>query len=165
MNKGFIHVYYGEGKGKTTSAIGLGIRALGSKDKVIMIQFLKNDRLGESKTLKHLEPSFKVFRFEKEHGLIDELDDEEKAELKSETKNALNFASKVMDTGECDILILDEVLNCVEQGIITELELCDLIDNKSEDMEVILTGRMLPESVAIRADYISYIKTIKRPIK
>jgi len=130
MKQGFIHIYYGEGKGKTTSAIGLGIRALGNNNKVIMIQFLKDDILGEAKTLKNLEPSFKVFGFDKKHGVIEEMDNEEKEELRSEIKNVLNFANKVMDTGECDVLILDEILNCVEQGMLTEKELGELIDSK-----------------------------------
>jgi cob(I)alamin adenosyltransferase len=165
LEKGFVHVYYGDGKGKTTSAIGFGIRALGNNDKVIMIQFLKKSKLGESETLRNLEPYFKVFDFEKKHGMIEELNDEEKEELKSATKNAFNFASKVMDTGECDVLILDEILNAVEQELIKETDLCDLIDSKSENMEVILTGRMLSENIAKRADYISYVKAIKHPGK
>ncbi|MBE6022037.1 MAG: cob(I)yrinic acid a,c-diamide adenosyltransferase [Cellulosilyticum sp.] len=164
MENGLVQVYYGKGKGKTTSAIGLGIRALGNDYKVIMIQFLKNDMTGECKMIKDLEPNFKIFHFEKKRGFTWQLNDEEKQELKSETSNALKFASKVMDTGQCDVLILDEILNSLELGFVSEEDVCSLIDQKSDDVELVLTGRSLPESIAQRADYISCIENIKHPM-
>lgn len=165
MENGLVQVYCGNGKGKTTAAIGLGIRAVGNDYKVIMIQFLKNDSTGECRTIKSLEPDFKIFHFEKKRGFTWELSDEEKNELRSETSNALKFASKVMDTGQCDVLILDELLNSLELGFVSEEEVCELIDNKAEDVELILTGRNLPESIAQRADYISKIEDIKHPME
>lgn len=165
MEKGLVEVYYGTGKGKTTAAIGLGIRALGNNYKVIMVQFLKNDDTSECKMLKNLEPQFKVFNFEKKRGFTWELTEEEKAEITSETQNALKFASKVMDTGECDVLILDEILNTVGLGLIGEDALCELIDNKPEEVELVLTGRTLSEEIAKRADYISNIEAIKHPME
>lgn len=165
MENGLVQVYYGKGKGKTTAAIGLGIRAIGNDYKVIMIQFLKHDTTGECKTIKALEPGFKVFHFEKRRGFTWQLNDEEKQELKSETSNALKFASKVMDTGQCDVLILDEILNSLELGFVSEEEVCELIDNKSDDVELVLTGQSLPESIKQRADYISYIEDIKHPME
>lgn len=164
MENGLVQVYYGKGKGKTTAAIGLGIRAIGNGYKVIMIQFLKHDATGECKMIKTLEPDFKIFHFEKKRGFTWQLNEEEKQELRSETSNALKFASKVMDTGQCDILILDEILNSLELGFVSEEEVNALIDNKSDDVELVLTGRTLPESVAKRADYISCIESIKHPM-
>ena len=165
MENGLVQVYYGKGKGKTTAAIGLGIRALGNDYKVIMIQFLKHDTTGECRMIKALEPNFKIFHFEKKRGFTWQLNEEEKQELKSETSNALKFASKVMDTGQCDVLILDEILNSLELGFISEEEVCNLIDSKSDDVELVLTGRSLPESIAKRADYISCIENIKHPME
>lgn len=165
MEKGLVQVYYGPGKGKTTAAIGLGIRALGNNYKVIMVQFLKNTSTSECKMLQNLEPQFKVFNFEKERGFTWELTDEEKLEITSETKNALKFASKVMDTGECDVLILDEILNTLGLGLIDEALLCEFIDNKPEEVELVLTGRTLTEEIAKRADYISHIDAIKHPME
>jgi cob(I)alamin adenosyltransferase len=164
MEKGFVQVYCGAGKGKTTAAIGQGIRAIGGQYKVIMIQFLKTPHTGECSILKNLEPYFKVFHFEKDHDFTWMLNEEEKEELKSETQNALNFANKVMDTRECDMLILDEILNSLQQNLLTEIELCNLIDNKPEDMELVLTGRLLPGCIAERADYISLIEAVKHPM-
>lgn len=165
MENGLIQVYCGNGKGKTTAAIGLGIRAIGNNYKVIMIQFLKNDSTGECRMIKTLEPDFKIFHFEKKRGFTWQLNEDEKQELRSETSNALKFASKVMDTGQCDVLILDEVLNSLELGFVTEEEICELIDGKSEDVELVLTGRNLPDSIAQRADYISRIEDIKHPME
>lgn len=164
MEKGLVQVYYGKGKGKTTAAIGLGIRAIGNDYKVIMIQFLKHDTTGECRMLKELEPDFKIFHFEKRRGFTWQLSEEEKKELRSETSNALKFASKVMDTGQCDVLILDELLNSLELGFVTGEEVCTLIDNKSEDVELVLTGRSLPDCIAERADYISHIEEVKHPM-
>lgn len=165
MENGLVEVYCGDGKGKTTAAIGLGIRALGNNFKVIMIQFLKNDDTSECKMLKQLEPYFKVFHFEKKRGFTWELTDEEKQELKSEIKNALKFAAKVMDTGECDILILDELLNAVSLGFIEEGEVCELIKNKPNEVEMVLTGRELPKKIEELADYISCIEAKRHPME
>lgn len=165
MEKGLVQIYCGNGKGKTTAAIGLGIRAIGNKLKVIMIQFLKNDGTGECKALKALEPQFKVFHFEKKRGFTWTLTEEEKIELKNEIKMAMKFAKKVMDTGECDILILDEVLGAVAGEFIKIEELCELIDSKPEYVELVLTGRDVPEEVKIRASYISQIEAVRHPIE
>ena len=92
MEKGLVQVYCGEGKGKTTAAIGLGIRAIGSHLKVIMIQFLKNDDTGECRVLKELEPTFKVFHFEKHRGFTWTLSEEEKSELRIEMQDRKSVA-------------------------------------------------------------------------
>lgn len=163
-----IQVYYGDGKGKTTAAIGQGIRALGNHYKVIMIQFLKNENTCECKFLKHLEPDFTVFHFEKKHKFSWDLTNEEKKEIALETSNALNFAAKVIDAGQCDILILDEVLNSIALGLANEEDVCELMDSIIEDdtnaIELILTGNTVPSSIAKRADYLSNIVNIKHPI-
>ncbi len=163
MENKLTQIYYGQGKGKTTAAVGIGIRAIGNEQKVIMIQFMKADGSGECKVLKNLEPYFKVFHFERKRELNWQLTGEEMAELQSETLNALKFASKVMDTGECDVLILDEILNSVEWGVISEEQICELIESKSSDVELILTGRKLPLSIADKADYIIKVDDIKKP--
>lgn len=163
METGLVQVYFGNGKGKTTAAIGQGIRATGRGLKVIMIQFLKGGVSGELNTLTKLEPDFKVFRFEKDRDFYFALSATEKEELKMEIINALKFAKKVLDTKECDFLILDEVLGVVENGIIEEEELKTFIKNKPQHMELILTGRKLPSSLVDDIDYISEIVQIKHP--
>lgn len=163
MKKGMVQVYCGNGKGKTTATIGLGIRALGNNMKVIMIQFLKNDDTGECRFLKELEPAFKVFHFEKNRGFTWTLNDEEKKELKQEIDMALKFAKKVMDTGECDILILDELLAALQTEFVDLETVIELIDAKPDAMELVLTGRILPEALVDKVDYISRIEAVKHP--
>lgn len=163
MEIGLVQVYCGNGKGKTTSAIGQGIRATGRGLKVIMIQFLKGRPTGELKTLSKLEPDFKVFRFEKERGFYKQLTSTEQEELKMEIENAMKFAKKIFDTKECDVLILDEILGVLENKIISDEELSTFIKSKPQNMELILTGRKLPEGLKEYADYISEINVIKHP--
>ena len=163
MEIGLIQVYCGEGKGKTTAAIGQGIRATGKGLKVIMIQFLKGGLSGELKTLSKLEPDFKVFRFEKARGFFNELTPTEKNELKMEISNAMKFARKVFDTKECELLILDEILGVVENQLVTEDELLTFLMSKPQGMELVLTGRKLPEAFKDHVDYISEIQSVKHP--
>lgn len=165
MKNGLTQVYCGNGKGKTTAAIGLGIRAIGNHMKVIMIQFLKNNDTGECELLKQLEPNFKVFHFEKNRGFTWSLSEEEKNELKQEIGMAIKFAKKVMDTDECDVLILDEILAAVQLGYVSVETLIELVESKSDTMELVLTGRELPEEVAEHVDYISNIQAIKHPME
>ncbi len=164
MQKGLVQVYCGNGKGKTTAAVGLGIRAIGNHLKVIMIQFLKNDTSGECQILKQMEPNFKVFHFEKSRGFTWELTEEEKNELRQEIAIALKFAKKVMDTMECDILILDEVLGAVQENFISEETLLELVEMKPDAMELVLTGRICPEVLKPHVDYISCIEAEKHPM-
>ncbi|MFP4698170.1 MAG: cob(I)yrinic acid a,c-diamide adenosyltransferase [Eubacteriales bacterium] len=163
MRKGFIQVYCGSGKGKTTAAIGQGIRAVGQGMKVIMIQFLKGKPTGEVEGLKRLEPEFKVFRFEKQTKFIFEMSKEEKNDMISDIKNGLNFAKKVLDIRECDILILDEILGVVESELLSIEELKSLIKSKREDMELVITGRVMPKELYDDVDYISTIEETKHP--
>lgn len=163
MDMGLVQAYCGLGKGKTTAAIGQGIRALGSDHKVIMIQFLKGGVMGEVKTLKKLEPDFKVFTFEKKRDFFYKLSKDEKEELKMEIENALKFAKKVLETKECDVLILDEILGVIENEIISVESINEMIINKPREVEIILTGRILPKSMIENIDYISNIKKEKHP--
>jgi len=159
LNDGYIQVYYGDGKGKTTAAIGQGIRAIGKDKKVIMIQFLNESDNYDAESLKKLEPEFKVFNFVRKK--TDNIDVSE--EIKTEVNTALNFAKKVFDTGECDVLILDEVIAAVDRGYITEQIIYDLLERKPGNISVILTGRVLLASIAEKSDYIYYIRTEKKP--
>ena len=163
MEKGLIQVYCGDGKGKTTAAIGQGIRAVGQGMKVIMIQFLKSPSSGEINVIKKLEPDFKVFNFERTRIFLG-IKRRRKNELKNDITNGINFAKKVLDTQECDMLILDELLGVVENNLITEDELCSLLDNKPIETEIILTGRKLPKKIEEIVHYVSWIEEKKHPI-
>ncbi len=156
-----IHVYTGDGKGKTTAALGLGLRAAGSGYSVAMVQFLKDEPTGELEAIKKL-PNFKVFRFQKKtKGFFCDMSAEEKEILKIETEEALIFAENLLKTCGCDVLILDEIFICLSCGIVSEERLIKLL--QTGNSEIILTGRDAPESIRDTADYVSEIRAEKHP--
>lgn len=162
MNKGTIQVICGEGKGKTTAALGMGIGALTKNKTVIMIQFLKGSSgNGSLEILERLEPEMKIFRFEKSDDFFENLTKEQQEEERMNILNGLNFARKVVTTGECDLLILDEVLGLVDQKIIENEELIKLLCSKVEEMDIIMTGRVLPKEIGALADGILEIDHVK----
>ena len=158
---GSIQVYYGNGRGKTTAALGLGIRAAGVGKQVIMVQFLKKKHSDTLDFLKKLEPELQIFRFEKAACGYSDLSPKEKQEQMLYIKNALGYSRKVLDTGQCDLLILDEIFGLVDYNIITIEELMDLIAVKKDSMDLILTGRNLPDEVREIADCVYSIQREK----
>ena len=114
MKHGKIKIFTGTGRGKTPAALGLALQTAAEGGQVTIIQFLKGRGLGESEFVKRLEPEIKLFRFEKAEDCFDDLSEEEKKEAIMNIKNGLNFARKVLSTGECDLLVLDEVLGLVD---------------------------------------------------
>lgn len=155
MDKGYVHIFCGEGKGKTTAAIGQAIRVASMGQSVIIIQFLKEKLSEEIRFIQRLEPEIKLFRFQKADRAFSQLTQEEQAEEAQNIRNGWNFAKKVMVTQECDVLILDEVLALGETGIITEEEMESLIASKDENMSLILTGAHCCESLWQYADAVT----------
>ena len=159
MDKGTVQVIYGTGKGKTGAALGRALQVHNQGKTVIVIQFMKGSTAGtDSEILKRLEPEMKVFRFEKQAVGFKHLSPGEKREELMNIRNGLNFARKVTGTGECDLLILDEILDLLEYGILTEEELKDLVREKEDSMELILTGRRCPEGLKSSVDCISHME-------
>ena len=162
MEGGEVRIIYGCGTGKTTAAIGMGIRRIAAGRTVSMVQFLKgNSEQDMLEVLQRLEPELKVFRFERFEDCYDELDETHRQEEQINIRNGLNFARKVMSTESCDVLILDEVLGIVDEGILTEEELMQIIDSKPDEMELILTGKVLGDGIKRRADSISRVEREK----
>ncbi len=160
MGNGAIYIYSGDGRGKSSAAIGRAVQAAAVGKKVIIIQFLKRKGMGDSEFLRRMEPEIKLFRFEKSEENFAELPDEKKKEEVINIKNGINFAKKVLTTGEYDLLILDEVLGLVEQEILTADELKTLLQYKG-DTDIILTGTMLKDEICVLADDVSRIETVK----
>jgi len=157
-----VEVICGEGHKKTSLALGKGIAALTEQKKVIMIQFLKGNAKNDGiQLLKGLEPGFKLFRFEKSCFFFEDLSEEEKKEELMNIRNGFNFARKVVTTGECDVLILDEVLGLIDRNIITLEDFEHLLESKEDEMSMILTGKIFPEKLRPYIDAISTIEHIK----
>ena len=161
MGKGLVKVYCGEGKGKSTSSLGRALVCASEGKVVFVIQFLKGRMSGKLDYLRKLEPDIQVFRFEKEQGYYLDLSEEEKLEENINIQNGLNFARKVLSIGECDVLILDEILGLVDLGIIDSDYVINLIRMKSDDTELILTGRNLPEAILPYTDYVSRLDIVR----
>ena len=111
--------------------------------------------------MKKLEPEIKVFQFEKSDALYENLSAEEQKEARLNIKNGVNFARKVLQTGECDLLILDEMLGLVDAGLLEKDELKSLLESRSGGMDLILTGRTMDESIRACVDEIYKIKSEK----
>lgn len=161
MGSGKIQIFYGDGLGKTTAAIGTGIRAVDEHKTVIIIQFLKGRHQKEESVLKRLEPEMKIFRFEKSTSRFEDLSDQEKQDELLNIRNGLNFGKKVLLTRECDMLILDEVLGLLDQGIISEEDILKLIESRDEGVDLILTGKSCSQGILSSADLISEMKAVK----
>lgn len=160
MEKGSVTIYSGDGRGKSPAALGRAVQTAVRGGCVVLIQFLKGRGLEESDFLRRLEPEIKLFRFEKSDENFEELPEERKQDEISNIRNGINYAKKVLSTGECDLLILDEVLGLVEKGILHAEDLKSLLDCRGAT-DVILTGINLSDEVCILADEVSKIETVK----
>lgn len=162
MEKGLVQVYSGEGHGESGVALGKAIQMASMGRDVVIINFLRGNQNEEF--LKRLEPEIKIFRFEKSEEEFEQLSDARKQEEIHNIKNGLNFAKKVLTTGECSLLILDEVLGLIDKGIITKEDLSHILDARSEETDIILTGTKLNDNICELADEIFRIEEVNYKI-
>lgn len=165
IENGCIQVYTGNGKGKTTAAVGLGVRAVGCGNKVIMIQFLKGGKTGELKALERLLPDFQVFRFEKPRDFVWNLNEEEKNVLIGEIEKAFAFAKDAIHQNKCNVLILDEFIGVITNGFLGVAAVVEFLKDKPKNVEIIMTGRNVPAEITEVAHYVSQIEPIKHPFE
>jgi cob(I)alamin adenosyltransferase len=163
MKRGLVQVYTGDGKGKTTAAAGLALRAAGRGLKVIFIQFLKSSDSGEVMLIEKSIPEIQVKRFCSQEKFIWNMDKDEREILKSDTRRGFDEALVIAAEGDSDILILDEIFGSCMNGFITADEILDLIKKKSTEMELVLTGRDAPREIIEAADLVTEMKNIKHP--
>ena len=160
MSEGTIQIYTGDGRGKSPAALGRAVQAAAMGEQVVIIQFLKGKGLEDTEFVRRLEPDIKLFRFEKSDENYEELPEEKKAEEIMNIRNGINFAKKVLTTGECDLLVLDEVLGLLDKDIIEVEDVKHLLEMRGET-NIILTGITLNDEVCILADEVSKIETLK----
>lgn len=156
--KGYIHIYCGDGKGKTTASIGLAVRAAGSGKKVVIAQFLKGQPTSEINSLRYI-PEITFLRSTENPKFVFQMNEEEKAAYCKEQCEFLEQAFSVA----CDVLILDEIVGACAIGMVNEKRLLELLANKPEHLEVVMTGRDPSPALADTADYLSEICKIKHP--
>lgn len=161
MRKNTIRIIYGPRNGKSASAVGYGLLGALAGKKVIIVQFLKG--VLEEKSLEILERmdlEMKVFRFERSRCYFEDLPEDQKKEETMNLRNGFNFAKKVMATGECDLLILDEVLGLVDQEVISREEFIRFLQSADDETDLIMTGRVCPDEIRQYADQISYVENL-----
>jgi len=163
MARGLVHFYFGDGKGKTTAALGLALRAAGCDKNVIIVQFLKDWKCGEIQSLSHL-PNVHVLRGKSSGGsFVFEMTDEEKDETKNIHDKNLEAAIEFQNKGQCDLLVLDEVVDAYSLSLLDSTLFEELLSNKPEALELVLTGHEFNEFVCEHADYVTKMKKIKHP--
>lgn len=160
MKQGKIHIFTGDGHGKTPAAIGEALYAASEGKSVVIVQFLKANTILNAEYMQRLEPEIKFFRFEKANEDYEKLSDQEREEEKMNILNGLNYARKVLSTGECDLVILDEVLGLLDVDIMTVEELKAILDVKADDTTLIMTGIQLSDEVCFLADEVSKIEPV-----
>ena len=161
--RGLLIVYTGDGKGKTTAALGLAFRAVGRGWKVLMIQFGKGSwHYAELDTARRLAPDFEIIPMGK--GFYKILDDQyTEEEHRAAAHRALEFSRAQMLSGQYDLLILDEVNGAVTAGLLPLAEVLQLIDEKPADLTLALTGRNAAPEVIAHADLVTEMREIKHP--
>ncbi len=159
LKQGFVHVYTGNGKGKSTSAVGQAARAAGHGLKIYILQLMKDFPYGEIKALEHLKENIEVEQVCKDDWVFKkQLPPEEE---KAKALKALNTTKDKMLSGKYDIIILDEAIVSIYFKLIDENVVIELIKSKPSEVELIITGRYCPQSIIDLADLVSEMKEIK----
>lgn len=161
MAKGMVHVYTGDGKGKTTAAAGLAARALGQGLRVAFFQFLKTGLSGEVISLAQL--GAEVFAPQGSGKFVWEMDDVEKAACAQQQQSTMERAFDMAP--EFDLLVLDEVVCAVEAGLLALEDLRQLLEDRPEELEVVLTGRGADEELLQLGDYVTEMKMLAHPFE
>ncbi len=164
MAEGLIHLYCGDGKGKTTAALGLALRFAGTGKKILIVQFFKTMDSSELISLQKI-PEIEVCRNTVKFSFFDEMNDKQLEAVTKENNRNLSLAAERMNSGQCDMLILDEIAGCYNYNLIDREAVDRLIKQKRSDMELVLTGIYPPESFVAAADYITQMTCLRHPFE
>ncbi len=159
LKEGFVQVYTGNGKGKTTAALGLALRAAGSGLKSYIAQFMKEFPYNELNSLKHLSNWIIIEQFGGD-GFVYKKEPPGEEEIRK-VKNGLNKAKEKMLSGEYDIIILDEACVSIYFNLLTVDDILDFIKLKPQQVEIVITGRYCPQEIIDVADLVTEMKEIK----
>lgn len=160
--KGLIHIYCGDGKGKTTASMGLAIRAAGNGMNVLFTQFLKGSDTSELNSLKQIK-EITVLRNAIDYGFFNQMTEEDKEAITKLHNETLLQAIQAVKDKTVDLLILDEIIATYNYNLVDKHLVDELIQSKPEYLELVLTGRDPAEHFIAAADYVSEIKKVKHP--
>ena len=155
---GRIHIYYGDGKGKTTAAVGLAVRAAGSGLKVLFFQFLKDNSSNVRKILEAL-PGVTCLPGREPVKFVSKMNGDERIEFRHYNNKALDEIIKFC--GPFDMLILDEALCALNLEVLSEEKLISFIQHKPRGLEIVMTGPRLPDNLLEMADYVTEVRKVK----
>ncbi len=157
-----VHVYFGSGKGKTTAALGLALRAAGHEKRIVIVQFLKGQRTGELGSLALLK-NITVLRGQAGTRFSRHMTPEERAQTRVLHDENLRRAIAMLGDGGCDLLVLDEALDALQLGLLDEAPLRALLSENPLRAEVVITGHTPVDWIMDRADYITEMVKRKHP--
>ncbi len=157
-----IHVYFGMGKGKTTAALGLALRAAGSGKKAVIVQFLKGRPTGELGPLTHIG-NITVLRGQASPRFSKQMTPDEREQTNAIHNSNLEKAIALVGKGQCDLLVLDEALDAFRLGMLDEALLRGLLEESPLRAEVVITGHTIVDWIMERADYITEMVKVKHP--
>ena len=161
-NLGRIHIYYGNGKGKTTCSVGLAVRAAGCGKKVLFIQFMKTGKSSEIRVIEKL-PGIEVMEAPRMKKFSFNMNDDEKREMLEADNAVLALIREKVSNGSYDLLVMDESLGSCHKGFLDESLLLDFLRNKPEHLEVVMTGRHPDDTLMGIADYVTEMHKVKHP--
>ncbi len=156
-----IQVYTGDGKGKTTAALGQALRALGHSFRVLLIQFMKGEESGEIKVLKNLR-NITIRQFGRKTFVKRNEPEEEDIRW---AKEGLSFAKEAIEKKGYDMIILDELAVALDYGLLKIDEVLPVLKSSPREVEIVITGRAAPKEIIEIADLVSEVKEVKHPIK
>jgi len=158
---GYVYVYTGTGAGKTANALGLALRSIGHKRKVVIVQFLKWwKNTGEYKIRNLLAPYYEIYQFGRKGWTgLGNLDEEDARQA----RKALEFADKIVNEKKPDLLVLDEVNLALYCNLLNTKEVLDFLDKVPSKTDVVLTGRYAPKEITDRAEFVNEIIDVKSP--
>ncbi|MDO8735811.1 MAG: cob(I)yrinic acid a,c-diamide adenosyltransferase [Thermoleophilia bacterium] len=162
--QGLVHLYTGNGKGKTTAALGLALRALGRDRKVVIIQFLKRTTVmtGEMVFAEKMGGPLKIRQFGASRFATRE--EQKSVEESGQTvERGWEFAREMASSAENDLVVLDEITHVVKNGQIALKDLISLVKDKARSVELVLTGRYAPPELQEVCDYVTEMREIKHP--
>ena len=161
-SEGLVHLYCGEGKGKTTAAVGLCARAAGSGKRVLFVQFFKDGTSSENASLRLL-PNVHTMHEPRYFGRVSNMGKEEFEECKRAYSALFEAAISRAAAEEFDLLVLDEAVSSCNHGVIDEGALLRFLKNRPARLEVVLTGREPSAALVEAADYVTEMKKVKHP--
>jgi len=158
--KGFIQIYTGNGKGKTTAALGLALRAAGHKRRSYFGQFMKGQEYGELRAVERLAPLIVIERFGRS-GFVHAKEGDPDSRDVEKAQAGLKACLQAMLSGEFHLIVLDEIMVALHFRLVTLVEVAAFLDRKPDEVEVVMTGRYAPDELIERADLVTEMREIK----